>query len=62
MSTFFVTGSGLTFKGFAMLPMGGDKSRKDIDVVRCAYHMTLKAMPGQLVFGGDMIPLKFKAD
>ena len=31
--------------------------------VRCAYHTTLKATPGQLVYGHDMIlPIKFKAD
>ena len=31
--------------------------------IRCAYHTTLKATPGQLVFGRDMIlPIKFEAD
>ena len=31
--------------------------------IRCTYHTTLKAMPGQLVFGRDMIlPIKFEAD
>ena len=31
--------------------------------IRCAYHTTLKATPGQLVFGRDMIlPIKFQAD
>ena len=31
--------------------------------IRCAYHTTLKATPGQLVFGRDMIlPIKFRAD
>ena len=31
--------------------------------IRCTYHTTLKATPGQLVFGRDMIlPIKFKAD
>ena len=33
------------------------------DAIRCTYHMTLKATPGQLVFGRDMIlPIKFDAD
>ena len=31
--------------------------------VRSTYHTTLKATPGQLVFGRDMIlPIRFKAD
>ena len=31
--------------------------------LRCTYHTTLKATPGQLVFGRDMIlPIKFEAD
>ena len=31
--------------------------------LRCTYHTTLKATPGQLVFGRDMIlPVKFNAD
>ena len=31
--------------------------------IRCAYHTTLKASPGQLVFGRDMLlPIKFQAD
>jgi hypothetical protein len=31
--------------------------------IRSTYHTTLKATPGQLVFGRDMIlPLNFKAD
>ena len=31
--------------------------------MRCTYHTTLKATPGQLVFGRDMIlPIKFAAD
>ena len=31
--------------------------------IRSTYHTTLEAMPGQLVFGRDMLlPLKFKAD
>ena len=31
--------------------------------IRCTYHTTLKATPGQLVFGRDMIlPIKFEAD
>ena len=31
--------------------------------IRCTYHTTLKATPGQLVFGRDMIlPIKFRAD
>ena len=31
--------------------------------IRCAYHTTLQATPGQLVFGRDMIlPIQFRAD
>ena len=31
--------------------------------IRCTYHTTLKATPGQLVYGRDMIlPIKFEAD
>ena len=31
--------------------------------IRCTYHTTLQATPGQLVFGRDMIlPITFKAD
>jgi hypothetical protein len=31
--------------------------------IRSTYHMTLQAMPGQLVFGRDMLlPIKFKAN
>ena len=31
--------------------------------IRCTYHTTLQAMPGQLVFGRDMIlPIQFNAD
>ena len=31
--------------------------------MRCAQHTTLKASPGQLVFGRDMIlPIQFEAD
>ena len=31
--------------------------------LRCAYHTTLKATPGQLIFGHDMIlPITFQAD
>ena len=31
--------------------------------IRCTYHTTLRATPGQLVFGRDMLlPIKFNAD